>query len=368
VRHANYLVKRVSDVKYNSGRIDDIISAFNTIQQNQEEANEYLRSLSETVSAINEKVVGRMEVLKTQVYVFSNNMGWLGIWDIAAGNYKSFVNTGISNSGEIRIAGKSGDVFLLGSNGNQIYYIDPYFPGVKGSLLFEAVTAFEVSPDGKRLFISQENSSILLEIDVVAGNIKRKFVLPGTGQHLIFQPETNLLYFSVAGTQAVYSIQYASGKVMKVFDLPGDAVKMAPYKFGGKFGLMVLSGSGDTAAITKWDKSTNKTSTVQVANASEMVVNPFTGQNYVVSLQNVIFRSWDGTVLKTVDLGDTARQLTLTVNGNYLIAVISAGSDALIVDTITGTVSTGPQAIYPSPALQPAELFFAHAQFGFVSN
>jgi len=355
-------------VKYNIGRIDDIISAFNSIQQKQEETNEHLSNLSATVAAINRKIAYRLEVLKTQVYVFSSNMGWLGIWDIAAGNYKSFVNVGISSLGEIRIAGKTGDVFLLGNNGNQIYYIDPYLPGIKGSLLFEAVASFAVSPNGKRLFVSQDNSSILLEIDVVSGNIKRKFILPGTARHLIFQSDTDLLYFSVVGTQAVYSVQYSSGKVVKVFDLPGDAGKMAPYKFGGKFGLMVLSGSGGTAAITKWDKSTNKTSTVQVANASEIVVNPFTGQNYVASLQNIIFRSGDGTVLKTIDLGDTARQLTLTMNGNYLIAVVSAGSDALVVDTITGMVSTGPQAFYSSPALQPAELFFAHAQFGFVSN
>jgi hypothetical protein len=154
---------------------------------------------------------------------------------------------------------------------------------------------------------------------------------------------------------------------VKVFDLPDDAVKMAPFKFGNKFGLLVLSGSGDTAALTKWDKSSDTTSTVQLANAGEIVVNPFTGQNYVASLNSIVFRSLDGTVLKTVDLGDTASQLTLTADGVHLIAVVSPGKDALVVDTITGVVSTGPAALYP-PTQQAAELLLAHAQFGFASN
>jgi len=47
--------------------------------------------------------------------------------------------------------------------------------------------------------------------------------------------------------------------------------------------------------------------------------------------------------------------------------LVGAGKDALMVDTITGVVSTGPAALYP-PTQQTAELLLAHAQFGFASN
>jgi len=353
-------------MEYNLGRVEDIISAFTSIQQKQETTNEHLYRLSTTVSAINAKVVNRLEVLKSQIYVFSSSMGWLGVWDNNTGDYKGFVNVGTSSSAEITIAEKTGDVFLLAGDGHRIFKIDPYLPAIKGVLLFEAVASFTVSPGGKRIFVSQDNSNILLEIDVQSANIIRKLVLPGTGRHMVY-PKAYLIYFSVAGTKAVYSVQHLSGEVAKVFDLPDDAVKMAPYKFGNKFGLLVLSGNGDAAAITRWDNATNTTSTVQVPNASEIVVNPYTGQYYVASMQNVIFMSLDGTVLKTVDLGDTAGHLTLTADGNHLVAVVSAGNDSLIVDTITGVVSTGPRAIYP-PTQQVAELLVSLAQFGFTSN
>lgn len=361
-------------MKVKLGRVDDIISAFDSInnsvgsiQRRQERTNRKLSGLSANVSSINTKVANQVEVLRTQVYLFSSNMGWLGIWDIAAGSYKGFINVCASDSGKITVSGETGNVFLLGENGNKIIIIDPYLPGISGTLQFNSVASFTVSPDGQRIFVSQNNSSVLNEVDTSSGKTTRNFTLPGTGLHLTFYPEAHLIYFSVAGTKAVYSIQRLSGEVVKVFDLPNDAVKMAPFEFGNKFGLLVLSGSGDSAAITRWYKSTGTTSTVQLANASEIVANPFTGQNYVVSLKSIAFRSLDGTVLKTVDLGDTASQLTLTPDGVHLIAVVSPGQNALIVDTITGVVSPGPEALYP-PTQQTAQLLLAHAQFGFASN
>lgn len=354
-------------MKYKLGRVDDIVSAFNSIQRKQDRTNHKLSRLSTTFSAINTKVANQVEVIRTQVYLFSNNMGWLGIWDIAAGNYKSFINVGASDSGKMTVSRETGNVFLLGENGKKILIIDPYLPGVTGSFLFDSVASFTVSPDGQRIFVSQYNNSILTEVDANSGKTIRNFTLPGTGLHLTIYPEAHLIYFSVASTRAVYSVQRLSGEVVKVFDLPDDAVKMAPYKFTNKFGLLALSGSGDTAAVTKWDKSTDTTSTVQVANAGEIVANPFTGQHYMANLQSIVFRSLDGTILKTVELGDTARQLTLTADGGHLIAVVSAGKDALIVDTITGVVSTGPAALYP-PTQQAAQLLLAHAQFGFASS
>lgn len=137
-----------------------------------------------------------------------------------------------------------------------------------------------------------------------------------------------------------------------MFDLPDDAVKMAPYKFGNKFGLVVLSGSGDTSAITRWDRDTNTTSTTQVAEASDIAVNPYTGQNYVASQQNVLFRSLDGAVLKTVSMGDAASQLTLTADGTRLVTVVTPGNDDLIVNTISGVVYTCPKAVY-TPSRRP---------------
>jgi hypothetical protein len=354
-------------VKYKLGRVDDIISAFNSISQKQDKANYKLSRLSTTVSSINTKVANQVEALRSQVYLFSSDMGWLGIWDIASGSYRGFVNVGASSSGKMTVAGETGQVFLLAENGNKIFIIDPYLPGTTGAFQFDSVASFAVSPGGQRIFVSQNNSSILTEVDAYSGKTIRNFNLPGTGLHLTIFPEAHMIYFSVAGTKAVYSVQYLAGEVVKVFDLPDDAVKMAPFKFGNKFGLLVLSGSGDTAALTKWDKSSDTTSTVQLANAGEIVVNPFTGQNYVASLNSIVFRSLDGTVLKTVDLGDTASQLTLTADGVHLIAVVSPGKDALVVDTITGVVSTGPAALYP-PTQQAAELLLAHAQFGFASN
>lgn len=354
-------------MEYNLGKVNDIISAFDSIKQNQETTNQHLDRLTETVLTINEKVVNRLDVLKSQIYLFSSNMGWLGIWDSETGDYKGFVNVGTSDTAKMTVAPETGDVFLLADNGNQIYAIDPYLPGIRDALLFDAVASFAVYPNGQRIFVSQENSTILMEINVNSGTIMRKFTLPGTAQNLVYHPEAYLVYFSVAGTNAVYSVQHLSGEVKKVFDLPEDAVKMAPYRFAGKFGLFVLSGSEDTATITKWDKSTDTTGTVQIPNASEIVANPFTGQNYIVALQDVIFRSPNGTVIKTVTLDDTARQLTLMSDGNHLVALTSPGNDALIVDTITGVVSSGPRAVYP-PTQQAAELLMAHAQFGFTSH
>ncbi|NPV73034.1 MAG: hypothetical protein HPY89_04445, partial [Pelotomaculum sp.] len=81
-------------MKYKLGRVDDIISAFNSISQKQDKANHKLSRLSTTVSSINTKVANQVEVLRSQVYLFSSDMGWLGIWDIASGSYKGFVNVG----------------------------------------------------------------------------------------------------------------------------------------------------------------------------------------------------------------------------------------------------------------------------------
>ncbi|NLI13369.1 YncE family protein [Pelotomaculum propionicicum] len=354
-------------MKYNLGKVDDILSAFNLIQEKQEKTNCKLSRLSSDVSSINTRINNQVEVLRSQVYVFSGNMGWLGIWDTTTGSYKGFINTGASSSGEITIARETGNVYLYNQDENKIFIIDPYLPGITGSLPFASVASFAVTPDGKRLFISQANSSILVEVDGDTGKTKRSFTLPGTALHLVEYPEAFLLYFSVAGTKAIYSVQRLSGEVIKVFDLPDDAVKITPFKFGNEFGLLVLTGSGNSASITKWDIITSTTSTVQVPDASEIVACPFSGKNYVVSTQNILIRTLDGTVIKTVVLEDTATQLTLTADGTHLVAVVGPGQDAKIIDTLTGVVSAGPSAIYP-PTQQTAQLLLTQAQFGFVSK
>ena len=73
-------------------------------------------------------------------------------------------------------------------------------------------------------------------------------------------------------------MQRLTGESLKVFDLPDDAVKISPFKFGSEFGLLVLTGSGSTVAITKWDIVTNTTSTIQVPDDSEMVAYLYTGR------------------------------------------------------------------------------------------
>lgn len=354
-------------MSYNFGRVDDIISALDSIKQKQDISNHELSRVSETILSINLKMKHQLEGLRNQIYIFSNDMGWLGIWDIAVKDYIGFINIGISNVAKITISKETGKILILAENGSKIFVINPYLPGITESFLFDSVASFTITPDGKRIFISQIDSSILSEIDVCSGKTIRNFTLPGTAIHLIFDSTTDLIYFSLMDTKAVYSVERQTGNIEKVFDLPEDAVKMAPFSFGKKFGLLVLNGSGDTAAITKWDRETDTTNTVQVANASEIVVNPYTGENFVVSLQNILFRSLDGMVLKTIDLGQTARQLTLTADGIQLFAVVDPGQDMLIVDTISGNVSDGPKAIYP-PSQQAAELLQAYAQFGFASN
>lgn len=354
-------------VEYNLGRVDDILTAFNTIQEKQEKANDELSSLSAIFSTLSIKSVNQVGDLRTQAYIFSSDMGWLGVWDVATGNYTGFIHIGPSATGEVSVDRKSGNIFLLGENGNKIFIIDPYLCGVTVSLPFQSVGSFAVSPGGKSVFISQNNSSILAEVDASTGKTLRNYTLPGTALHLVVYPEAYLVYFSIAGTRAVYSVQHLSGEVLKVFDLPDDAVRMAPYQFGNDFGLQVLSGSGSTAAVTKWDRTTNTTSTVQVADAVEIVVNPYTGSYYVASLQNVLFMSLDGAIIKTVALGDKASRLTLTADGVHLIAIVSPGNNALIVDTVTGVVSTGPTVVYP-PTQQSAKLLLAQTQFGFVSS
>lgn len=353
-------------MKYKLAQVDDIISAFNSIQQQQDRANLNLSQLSTNVASINTKLANQIRILKTQVYLFSSDMGWLGIWDTSDG-YLNFINIGPSASGIMQIAGASGTVFLLAENGDKIFIIDPYLPGITGSLPFTSVASFTVSPGGKKIFVSQNNSPTLTEIDVSLGNTTRQFTLPGTGKHLIMYPEAYLIYFSVPDTKAVYSLQCLSGEVVKVFDLPNDAVKITPYKFGNQFGLLVLSGSDSTAAVTKWDRTTNTTTTVQLANTVDIVANPYTGLYYAASLQNILFVSLDGIVLKTVALGDTANQLTLTTDGTHLICIVSPGKDALMVDTISGVVYPGPGTIYP-PTQQTATLILAQARFGFTSN
>lgn len=363
-------------MKVKLGRVDDIISAFNSIkssigsiQRQQERANYKLSRLSLTASSINTKIASQVTGLRYQIYVFSGNMGWLGIWDISTdsiqGNYIGFVNVGISDEAIIKVAIENGDVFLLGGNRTRLLRINPYLPGVTRTMLFDSVASFEVSPGGQRVYVTQYNSSIMLEVDAWAGRILRTFNLPGTGLHLTLSLHNQLIYFTIAGTKAVYSMQQSSGNVAKVFDMPGEVVKMAPYNLGSKSGLLVLNGSGETAAITRWEKSTGTTSAMQLPDASELVVNPFTGENYVVSLADIVIRSLEGSVLRTVNLDDTARQLTLSADGIHLVAVFSAGKDALVVDTITGEVSPGPKAAYST---QTATLLAAHAQSGYVSS
>lgn len=353
--------------KYKLARVDDIITAFQSIQRKQDKANRDLFRLSTTVSAINTKVANQVGVLRSQVYLFSKDMGWLGIWDMSAGSYIGFINISPSDSGKITVAVDTGSVFLLGDNGKKLFIIEPYLPGVKRSLSFESVASFAVSPDGQRVYVSHNNSPILTEVEASSGKTARNFTLPGTALHLTYVPGSVTIYFSVSGTRAVYSLQRLSGETAKVFDLPDDAVKITTFRVGKEPGLLVLSGRGENAAITRWDKATETSLTVRVADASEIVANPFAGRYYLASMQNVLFMSLDGTVLKTVNLGEAASQLTLTADGTHLIAVVGDGHDALLIDTISGVVSPGPKANYP-PTQQAASLLLAQAQFGFTSN
>ncbi|WP_066632964.1 YncE family protein [Desulfolucanica intricata] len=353
-------------MKYKLAQVDDIIIAFNSIQQKQDSTNANISRLSNVVSSINTKLANQINFLKTQVYLFSSDMGWLGIWDTTEG-YLGFVNVGVSTSAKIVTGRKTENIFLLGENGAKIFVIDPYLPGIIATLPFNSVASFTVSPDGQSLFVSENNSLTLTEVEVNSGRTLRKLTLPGTAHHLTMHPEAYRIYFSVPETKAVYNVQQLSGEVSKVFDLPNDAEKITHYKFGEQFGLLVLSGSGDTAKVTKWDKGTNTTSTVDIANAVDIVANPFTGYYYVASQQNILFLSPEGAVLQTVNLGDTAQQLTLTADGKLLTAIFSAGKDAVIVDTITGITYTGPGTVYP-PTQQTATLLLAQAKLGFSSN
>jgi len=224
---------------------------------------------------------------------------------------------------------------------------------------------FEITADGKTVYVSQLESSLVYEIDAEAKSVRR--VLPAYGEWpkiLELSPDESMLYVSNWTSGNIAEIDLSSGALAR--DLPGTVVPRGLYATRDHSAVYVAGfGSGELLRI---DRSSGESEVLfsEVASLRHIVADEERGRLYISDLKNARILVHDikaGTTSplaavhpkpNTIRLSPDGRLLFVSSRGpnnpeNWLdpgpawgaISVIDAETGALLDLAVAGNQPTG---------------------------
>jgi len=189
----------------------------------------------------------------------------------------------------------------------------------------ESPFVVRVSPDGSRLFISTNTTTVYIvdtQTRQVIGSVQVGFAPNGFAVH----PDGRIIYVSASFGGSVTEVDMFTGAVLRTFTVGGVAQDMAVTRDGQR--LYVANGSGFLTEIDL--QSGQQTATITLAGAAFGIgVTPDDGQAYI-SLPDQglvqVFNLQSRRLAFTVDVGGRPRRIGFSLQGHIGAVANEAGS------------------------------------------
>ncbi len=189
----------------------------------------------------------------------------------------------------------------------------------------ESPFVVRVSPDGSRLFISTNTTTVYIvdtQTRQVIGSVQVGFAPNGFAVH----PDGRIIYVSASFGGSVTEVDMFTGAVLRTFTVGGVAQDMAVTRDGQR--LYVANGSGFLTEIDL--QSGQQTATITLAGAAFGIgVTPDDGQAYI-SLPDQglvqVFNLQSRRLAFTVDVGGRPRRIGFSQQGHIGAVANEAGS------------------------------------------
>ncbi len=189
----------------------------------------------------------------------------------------------------------------------------------------ESPFVVRVSPDGSRLFISTNTTTVYIvdtQTRQVIGSVQVGFAPNGFAVH----PDGRIIYVSASFGGSVTEVDMFTGAVLRTFTVGGIAQDMAVTRDGQR--LYVANGSGFLTEIDL--QSGQQTATITLAGAAFGIgVTPDDGQAYI-SLPDQglvqVFNLQSRKLAFTVDVGGRPRRIGFSQQGHIGAVANEAGS------------------------------------------
>lgn len=226
----------------------------------------------------------------------------------------------------------------LGDGEGQVTIVETATRAVKGTIpVGQQPLSAAISPDGTRLYVSNERDGTLSVIDTVSRNVIA--VLPGgNGNSLVVSPSGERVY---AATAAGLTVVHPFEGLVRKWILPRTLRGITISPDGTLLYATEILSASTSNLLTISTASESVVASVPIAASTDMVsVNSSGTQAYVAGSGVVtVVDTTRNVVIGTITVGMGSRALSLTPDGQNVLVLNSADSTVSVIETTTNVVS-----------------------------
>jgi YVTN family beta-propeller protein len=203
---------------------------------------------------------------------------------------------------------------------------------------------FDVSPDGKRLFISNEDAASITVLEVASGQVKQKIPVGNEPEGARVTPDGKLVVITSEVGNAISVIDASSLKVLRTVSVgkrPRDAA------FTPDNTVAYITGENDSSlyrtALTKDEPATKLLQLRPEAKPMGVVIDNSLGRLYVSTGRGgtvAVIAVDGGKLLAEIPVGARPWGIALSRDGKRLYTANGPSNDVTVVDTGTQKVLT----------------------------
>lgn len=208
--------------------------------------------------------------------------------------------------------------------------------------------SFDLSEDGRTLFVSNEETAEVTVLDVVNGKVLKKLPVGREPEGVSLRPDGNIVYVSAEGDNAVFAIDV--GSLLVLGSIPtGGRPRAIAFSKDGATGFVTCE---NTAQVTVFDTAKNVvTGSITLEPSAPNAPRPRPmGAALAPDGRTLYVSTGRGESVATVDVGSrrVTREFTgvgarpwgiaVSADGKHVFTANGPSNDVSVIDTATGQV------------------------------
>jgi len=209
--------------------------------------------------------------------------------------------------------------------------------------------SFDLSPDGRVLYVSNEETSEMSIVDVPSGEVRSRVKVGGEPEGVTVRPDGREVYVTCEEDNEVVVVNAATGKVVTHLKV-GARPRAIAFTADGTTGFVTNENDGTVSVIDVPRHKVSATITIPRDEGWPMPPRPMgaalsdDGVHVFISLGRArgvaVLDARTRTLLRTIDnVGERPWGIAVSTDGRTLYTANGPSADVSVVDVATGTVT-----------------------------
>ncbi len=219
---------------------------------------------------------------------------------------------------------------------------------------------FDVSHDGKQIYVSNEDDAAVSIIDIAAGSVAKSFQIGAQPEGVRVMPDGKLVFVTSEETGTLSVLDPAAGKIISTFKV-GHRPRSIAFMPDGKLGYVNAENDGTVVLFDAVHYKMLKAISIGkpgVIKPMSVLLSPDASRLYVSTgrgQQVFTIDTKTNTVLGSVTVGKRPWGIALSADARTLYSANGPSNDISVVDLATNTVTatikagTGPWGVVVLP-------------------